>query len=359
MEAQGNYVAYTLLVGTSQPLSIDVTRLQDQLQAEPVRQDLEPYSLDTPAGFLDSFVCAESTLQHWVGEGPINTDDLPYTQYETLYSKGVDIDPAEFIEPMEDIWPYLSDYGSGQSAEELHHELKLRSKASRLAFLGRWPQACAVLPEDVRYREMRRLYEEQGPRYRQALLKLYWDDPNALIFLMGLMAAGPPDPAGLKSIAERVMKLDPDNVAALNFLASVDIVEGNLTEAEACLRHALRQDSRFENTLNNLAVLLERTGRHAEALELWRKAAVVSNSPKAVEMWGYCLAHEGRLDEAAKWMKRAIDLQPDYIPARLHLALLLITVGHGSEALPHLRYVLKMDPENKDALQLLAKIHEP
>lgn len=206
---------------------------------------------------------------------------------------------------------------------------------------------------------MSRLYEDQGPRYLQALLKLYWDDPNALIFLMGPMAAGPPDPVGLKLIANWAMELDPDNVAALNYLASVDIVEGNVTEAETYLRRALRRDPRSENTLNNLAVLLERTGRQTEALEDWHEAALVSNSPKALDMWGFCLAHEGRMDEAVQWMKRAIDLQPNYIPARLHLALLLITIGHGSEAVPHLRYVLKIDPENKKALQILAKIRGP
>jgi spermidine synthase len=359
MDAQGTYLSYTLLVGTLQPLSIDVARLRDRLKAEPVRQDLERYGLDTPAGFLDSFLCAETTLQRWVGEGPINTDDLPYTQYETRYSKGVNIDTAAFIEPMEDIWPYLTNLGSEQSANGLHEDLNLRAKANRLAFLSRWQQAYDLLPDDVRSKEMRRLYEEQGPLYLHALLKLYWDDPNALIFLMGIKAVGPSDPAGLKSIAERVLQLDSENVAALNFLASADIVEGNVTEAENYLQRALHRDPRSENTLNNLAVLLERTGHRTEALEDWHKAALVSNSPKAVDMWGFCLAHEGRMDEAARWMKLAIDLQPDYIPARLHLALLLITTGRGSEAVPHLRYVLKMDPENKDALQLLARVRGP
>jgi len=359
MDAQGTYLSYTLLVGTLQPLSIDVASLRDRLKAEPVRQDLKRYGLDSPAGFLDSFLCAEATLRSWAGEGPINTDDLPYTQYETRYSKGVNIDTADFIEPMEDIWPYLSNMGSEQSANELHDALNLRAKANRLAFLGRWQQAYEVLPDDVRSKEMRRLYDEQGPLYLQALLKLYWDDPNALVFLMGIKAVGPSDPAALKSIAERVLQLDSENVAALNYLASVDIVGGNVTEAENYLRRALRRDARSENTLNNLAVLLERTGRRTEALENWHQAALVSNSPKAVDMWGFCLAHEGRMDEAARWMQLAIDLQPDYIPARLHLALVLTTTGRGSEAVPHLRYVLKMDPENKDALQMLAKMHGP
>ncbi|MGB7769690.1 MAG: fused MFS/spermidine synthase [Verrucomicrobiia bacterium] len=359
MDAEGSCVPYTLLVGTSQPLSIDVTQLGARLREEPVRRDLERYGLDTPAGFLDSFLCSEITLRHWVGEGPVNTDNLPYTQYETRYSKGVKNDPAEFIEPMEDIWPCLTNLGSEQSAEQLHKELELRARANRLSLLGRWQQAYAVLPQDVRYREMRRLYDEQGPRYRQALLKLYWNDPNALVSLMAPMAAGPPDPAGLELIAKRAMELDPDNVAALNYLASVDIVDGNVTEADDYLRRALRRDPRSENTLNNLAVLLEGTGRHTEALEDWHKAALVSNSPKAVDMWGFCLAHEGRMDEAARWMERAISLQPAYIPAQLHLALLLIVTGQGAEAIPHLRYVLKMDPENQDARQMLAKVRGP
>jgi spermidine synthase len=357
MDSKGSFVSYTLLVGTIEPLNIDVAKLQERLKAAPVRQDLERYGLDTPAGFLDSFLCAESTLRSWVGEGPINTDNLPYTQYDTRYSKGEYTDTAEFIEPMEDIWPNLTNCGSEQVAEQLHQEMELRAKANRLAFLGHWEQAYNdVLPQDVRYREMRRLYEEQGPSYRHALVSLYWDDPNALVYLMGLITAGPPDPASLKLIADRVMELDPENVTALDLLASEDIVEGNVIEAENYLRRALHRDPRSENTLNDLAVLLEKTGRHTEALDDWHKAALNSNSPKAVDMWGFCLAHEGRMDEAAQWMKRAIDLKPDYIPARLHLALLLITTGHRPEAVLQLRYVLKMDPENQDALQLLAKV---
>ena len=163
MDAQGQYASYTLLVATARPLKIDVARLQERLNAGPVQRDLQPFGLHTAAGFLDPFLCGEESLRRWAGVGPINTDDLPYTQYETRYSRGTVADSAEYAEPMEEIWPYLTGTGDEPAAKQLRAELGLRAKANRLAFLGRLEEAYAVLPDDVRYRQLRRLYESQLP----------------------------------------------------------------------------------------------------------------------------------------------------------------------------------------------------
>ena len=92
---------------------------------EPVHRDLEPYGLGTPAGFLDTFLCAEDSLRRWTGPGPVNTDDLPLTQYMTRYSRSPMLRNADLLEPMEDIWPFLFNTGSEENAKQLRDALAL------------------------------------------------------------------------------------------------------------------------------------------------------------------------------------------------------------------------------------------
>ncbi|HXC99164.1 MAG TPA: fused MFS/spermidine synthase [Verrucomicrobiae bacterium] len=356
MEEQGQFVTYTLLVATPQPLNIDVSQLQERLNAAPVRSDLEPYGLHTPAGFLDAYLCAEDTLQHWVGEGPVNTDDLPVTYYTTRYSKSGETSlPGFFVEPMEDIWPRLTNTGSAESAELLHQELALRAKAARLAFSGRLDEAYAVLPDDVRYQRMRRLSEDE-PRYVDALRDLYWNNPQGLVFLAELRLSGPKGAQAIKPLYERVLELDPNNVAALTILGGMHSDAGEMTVAEDYLTRAVRLDPKSGPAQYNLALLFDRTGRHAEALQHYEKAAVVSNDPMCEDVWGVCLAQAGRNAEALQWFRRAVELQPTEIPPGLHLVYLLDQLGHTQEALTHARFLVKLDPENKTFLNLLAEL---
>jgi spermidine synthase len=322
IDEQCRFGSYSLLAGTPGPLKIDVLKLRNRLNAEPVRHDLEPFGLHTPAGFLDTFLCAEEALRRWAGEGPVNTDDLPYTQYETRYSQGALLNNADLIEPMEDIWPYLTNTGSEQEAKQLHEEFILRTKANRLALLGQLENAYAVLPDDIRYRQMRRIYK-QVPCYIQTLVGMYRDNPQALQFLAGLRALGPGGIQAAAPIYERVLKLDPKNVFVLGTLAVVRINEGHLQVAEDYLRRAVRLAPDFAEAHDSL---------------------------------GLCLAKRGRVAEAIPCFRRAIDISPTFTDARTHLARAFYQTGRTQEALSHLRYVLKMNPKNETALGLLAKM---
>jgi spermidine synthase len=317
-DEQGRSGLYSLFAATPEPLKIDVTRLRDRLNAEPVSLDLEQFGLHIPAGFLDTFLCAEDKLRRWAGEGPVNTDNFPLTQYETCYSQGALLNNADFIKPMEDIWPYLTGTGPEQEAKQLREELELRAKANRLALMGQQEKAYAMLPDDVRYRQMHRLYEE-SPRYIQAIIGLYWDNPKALIFLAKLMG----NVQTTAPIYERVLNLDPKNTGALNILAVFRINEGLLPAAEDYLRRAVRLAPDFADAHNNL---------------------------------GICIAKQGRVAESIPYFRRAVEIRPTFINARLHLALALRQTGRTQEALSNLQYVLKMEPQNETALSMLAEI---
>ncbi|MFH1370895.1 MAG: fused MFS/spermidine synthase [Planctomycetota bacterium] len=321
-DEQGRSGTYSLLVAMPDPLRIDAAKLKERLSDEAVRRDLEPFGLHTVAGFLDAFLCAEEKLQRWTGDGPVNTDDLPLTQYETRYSQGALFKSEDFIEPMEEIWPYLTGTGNEEEARQLREELAMRAEANRLALLGQIEKAYAVLPDDVRYRQMRRIYE-QLPNYVEKLADIYNDNLQALYFLAKLRAYGPGGVQGTAPVYERILKLDPDNTSVLNKLGIIRVNAGLLREAEDCLRRAVNLSPEFTDAQFNL---------------------------------GLCLFKQGRVAESVLHFGKTVELNPNSRDARLYLAFALLRTGRAQEALPHVKYVLNMDPNDEAAVSLLAEI---
>ena len=264
-DEKGQFVAYVLLAATPGPMKIDVAKLQARLSAESVRRDLEPYGLHTPAGFLDSFVCAEDAFRRWTGAGPVNTDDLPLTQYTTRYSTGPALHNADFLEPMEDIWPFLVNTGSEEDANQLRNAITLRSNINRLALAGRIDKAYSILPDDIRYRQMKQLYEK-GPLYVGALVDLFRDNPKVLESLATMRLAGPAGMQAAASIYQRILKLDPQNIKALNALGAICINANLLPQAEDYLLNAVRLSPDNVIARYNLGLALYRQGRMQEAL---------------------------------------------------------------------------------------------
>ena len=54
-------------------------------------------------------------------------------------------------------------------------------------------------------------------------------------------------------------------------------------------------------------------------------------------------------------LRAAVELSPDDVPLRLHLAAALIAAGYESEAIAHLGRVLQDDPTSSEALDLMAR----
>lgn len=349
---RGYYVAYTLLVASPEPLKINVGKLRDRLSVEAVHRDLEPFGLDTPAGFLDAFLCAEEKLRIWLGNGPVNTDDLPFTQYQTHYSRSAMFQPVNLIEPMEDIWPYLTNTGSQSEAENLREKLILRAKAARLTMQKRVMEAYTLLPDDQRYRQMRRLSEETASRYSSDLVRMYWNDPKFLDFMISTT----PYSKASAPVYERTLNLNPKNVTALTMLGAICIETESWQEAEKYLRQAVRLKPSYGAARFGLGLVLDNTGRHAEALKQWKEAATTTKNESSANQLGVCLAKEERFEEAIPWFRLATDINPTSRIPRLNLARMLFMTGRTDEAKIHLYYVLKIDPEDKEALDMLAKM---
>ena len=72
---------YSIMVGTMQPLAIDWAVLQEKMAPPRVQRSLANIDLGNGFALLNSLVMDESALRHYVGEGPLNTDDHPYISF--------------------------------------------------------------------------------------------------------------------------------------------------------------------------------------------------------------------------------------------------------------------------------------
>lgn len=153
----------------------------------------------------------------------------------------------------------------------------------------------------------------------------------------------------------RILRKDPHNADALNFLGMLTGQGGNMTAAAQWLRKSVEADPGNPHAWLNLGNVLLAGGNPQEA-----RAAFVRSSELAPEMpmaWfnlGVCLGRCREPKEAAAALQRALKLEPGYVPAYESLALLLSRLGEYSAAAEVYRDWLVQDPENPIARHMLA-----
>jgi tetratricopeptide (TPR) repeat protein len=88
-------------------------------------------------------------------------------------------------------------------------------------------------------------------------------------------------------------------------------------------------------------------------LQLWDKRQ--PDNPQAAFLRGLKYEQQTRPSEAVVGYRHAVELDPGYNDARLRLSGLLLVIGQGAEALPHLEYLQKRKPNNPQVLVYLAR----
>jgi superkiller protein 3 len=80
----------------------------------------------------------------------------------------------------------------------------------------------------------------------------------------------------------RLLALDPNNALAYQNLGTAQLQGKDFKAAEASLRRAVRLDPSLAGAYTALGVVLASTGRKAEAIEAWKRAADLGD-PNALE----------------------------------------------------------------------------
>jgi spermidine synthase len=77
---------YLLVVGSKQPLRIDVGELERRMKASEIRDDLQRIGLASPAKLLSLFIAGDQGARRWTADAVAVTDDKTVVDYSTAKS---------------------------------------------------------------------------------------------------------------------------------------------------------------------------------------------------------------------------------------------------------------------------------
>ena len=82
---------YSIMVGTTGPLRVDLAELEARYDRREVRDSLEEADLGSPLDVLSCFLLDEDSFAAYVGEGPVNSDDHPHLSFASRRGYTADV----------------------------------------------------------------------------------------------------------------------------------------------------------------------------------------------------------------------------------------------------------------------------
>ncbi len=153
---------------------------------------------------------------------------------------------------------------------------------------------------------------------------------------------------------ETMLKADPRNTEALIRLGKAQLMQGNVTAAEASYRRALATNPAHAEARSGLAkLLLDRNAAEAEPLFAAAVAAEPGNAA-ALNNLGICRDIQGKHASAQDAYRRALAINPDLTSAQQNLALSLAFSGRAAEAVAMLTRITNAGLGGRQARDNLA-----
>lgn len=144
---------------------------------------------------------------------------------------------------------------------------------------------------------------------------------------------------------EQALGLNPTHEEALAGLGEVLLKLGQRAEALSCFEKVLNLGFREDHDLvlqMGRALFREQMFHHARGFfEI--AASSRPDSAEAAACVGYAMHRSGEEESALYWLRRALDLDPDYCEARIYLANLLYDRGEYEASLVHFE---QTDPQD-------------
>jgi tetratricopeptide (TPR) repeat protein len=177
------------------------------------------------------------------------------------------------------------------------------------------------------------------------LHKVYKDTPRVLT---------------LEPIVRKGLELDDKSLVHLNWMGLIYQWKRDVPKAEEFFKRALEIDPDYAPTMANLGALYGRNGRLQEAVTILSRA--VAKDPDNVESWVNLGAAQGRLGrtrEAIRALETARDKGVRTTTLFNALALSYLQDHQKEKAVAFLRESLAIDPNQKDAVDLLQTVSRP
>lgn len=157
--------------------------------------------------------------------------------------------------------------------------------------------------------------------------------------------------------AREAVVQDPTYAGAYNTLGVIYLRRGLEPAAERAYREALRRDADHKSALLNVARLLERQGRKAEAAVFQaRLLQIESNPPFEHFDRGVAAAKAGDFRTARTELLREMRRDPDYHEFHFWLAVSLYGLGEVEQARSHLSTAMKNSVTTRDQALYASKL---
>jgi tetratricopeptide (TPR) repeat protein len=161
----------------------------------------------------------------------------------------------------------------------------------------------------------------------------------------------------------KILKLDENNPLILANLATIEMEQGKLDDAEKHLQAALVKNPDDAYNLMSLGYLKLREEKYDEAINaLGRAAKLDPQNAEILNYLGVALGHKGLRAQAETALRKAIQINPDFAPAHNNLAVIYISQTPPLAELARWHYQKAIDagqPRNPDLEKLLAQKGAP
>ncbi|MCS6816576.1 MAG: fused MFS/spermidine synthase [Blastocatellia bacterium] len=404
-----------LLIGAKDPtFDLDLTRLEQNFHRATVREDLERLGISDLYAVLSLYVMRDDDLGRFAQGAPLHTDDHPVLEFsspramhaqtsrsnlqalqgfpralppppairailqratwESFQNKGRMYERAEsFSEAFSEYRRAIERYPRAREALEgllrVARTRELRAEAKAL-----YEQ---VLKDDPRNLDARLAlatwYEEEG-RYDQCLAILREDAEKALAPIPRSRAmsartaaessrlleryaaclAGAREVAALEETCQRWLQADPGNGIALFHLAALRFQQGALADALALARRSVEANPQHFQARTLVAMITAEMGETTRARALFEEITRThSKQAMAYYNYGLFLLNAGQFRDAREQFQKALDRDPLHVESYLGLAEAFWRSGQKREARTWARRVLRWDPHNPLAREIL------
>lgn len=161
----------------------------------------------------------------------------------------------------------------------------------------------------------------------------------------------------------QILQREPNNAPALANLATIEMQENKLADAETHITAALAQTPDDAYDLATLGNLKFRQQKYDEALDALSRAATLA--PANAEIQNYLaatLSQKGLRKEAETALRKAVELDPNYGAAQNNLAVIYLSEQPPATALARWHYQKALalgQPRNPDLEKKLADLGAP
>jgi len=249
---------------------------------------------------------------------------------------------------------------TGRAKQAYVRGIELESQGDHTAALSLFWEAAGLAPRDADVQNrlgeaLERIGALDGAvdAYRRAVAERpeFRKASNNLILALGKVGKGAEAVERARALVAEA-PADSDRLFTLGLALS----EQDVDQSIAAFTRALELAPRHTLARYNLALVLQRVDRPADALRELERALAIERRPQALYTQGVIYWHQGDLRRAADSLRAAIDISPNYADAHYALGGVLKTGREWSGAADALRKAIALQPDLFSARYALAQV---